>query len=216
VKNFKEKINNTEIEKEIQSSLKLNKYLILKRVTDIVFVVLLLPIAIPLLIIGMLSVKLFSKGPVFFIQERVGFNNKSFSIYKLRTMIHRPDYVDLNHTVKNDERIFKTGKILRVTKIDEIPQFLNIIKGEMSLIGPRPERLELVQKLSIEIPSYKLRHLIKPGLSGLAQINNPKATPNESLEKLEYDLYYINNLNLVLDLKILWKTFFIVFKLDSL
>ncbi len=216
MKNFKEKINNTEIEKEIQSSLKLNKYLILKRVTDIVFVVLLLPIAIPLLIIGMLSVKLFSKGPVFFIQERVGFNNKSFSIYKLRTMIHRPDYVDLNHTVKNDERIFKTGKILRVTKIDEIPQFLNIIKGEMSLIGPRPERLELVQKLSIEIPSYKLRHLIKPGLSGLAQINNPKATPNESLEKLEYDLYYINNLNLVLDLKILWKTFFIVFKLDSL
>ena len=216
MKNFKEKINKSEIEKEIQSNLKLNKYLILKRVIDIVVVVLLLPIAIPLLMIGMLSIKLFSKGPIFFIQERVGFNNKSFSIYKLRTMIHRPDYVDLNHTVKNDERIFKTGKILRVTKIDEIPQFINILKGEMSLIGPRPERLELVQKLSIEIPSYKLRHLIKPGLSGLAQINSPTATPNESLENLEYDLYYINNLNLVLDLKILWKTFFIVLKLNSL
>lgn len=216
MKNFKEKINKTEIEKEIQSNLELNKYLILKRVIDIVVVVFLLPIAIPFLMIGMLSIKLFSRGPIFFIQERVGFNNKSFSIYKLRTMIHRPDHVDLNHTVKNDNRIFKTGKILRVTKIDEIPQFINILKGEMSLIGPRPERLELVQKLSIETPSYKLRHLVKPGLSGLAQINNPTATPNESLEKLEYDLYYINNLNLVLDLKILWKTFFIVLKLDSL
>ncbi len=216
MKNFKEKINRPELEKEVQLNLKLNKYLILKRIIDIIIVILLLPIAIPLLLIGMLSIKFFSKGPIFFIQERVGFNNKSFSIYKLRTMIHQPNYVDLNHTVKNDERIFKTGKILRVTKIDEIPQFINILKGEMSLIGPRPERLELVQKLSIEIPSYKFRHLVKPGLSGLAQINNPTATPNESIEKLEYDLYYINNLNLILDLKIFWKTFFIVLKLDSL
>lgn len=216
MRNFKEKINRPELEKEVRLVLKLNKYLILKRVIDIGIVIVLLPIAIPLLIFGMLSVKLFSKGPIFFIQQRVGFNNTPFSIYKLRTMVYQPEQIDLTYTVKNDERIFITGKILRVTKIDEIPQFLNILKGEMSLIGPRPERLDIANKLSIEIPSYKLRHLVKPGLSGLAQVNNPTATPNESVEKLEYDLYYINNLNLNLDLKIFWKTLFIVLRLDSL
>jgi lipopolysaccharide/colanic/teichoic acid biosynthesis glycosyltransferase len=216
VRNLKESIDRPELEKEIQLSLNINKYLILKRVIDLLIVIFLLPIAIPALIIGMLSVKLFSRGPIFFIQERVGLNNKPFKIYKLRTMVYQPVDIDLSHTVKNDERIFKAGKILRVTKIDEIPQFLNIFKGDMSLIGPRPERLEIVDKLSMEIPSYSIRHLVKPGLSGLAQINNPTATPNESVEKLEYDLYYINNLNLILDLKIFWKTFFIVLRLDSL
>ncbi len=216
MRNLKESIDRPELEKEIQLSLNINKYLILKRVIDLLIVIFLLPIAIPALIIGMLSVKLFSRGPIFFIQERVGLNNKPFKIYKLRTMVYQPVDIDLSHTVKNDERIFKAGKILRVTKIDEIPQFLNIFKGDMSLIGPRPERLEIVDKLSMEIPSYSIRHLVKPGLSGLAQINNPTATPNESVEKLEYDLYYINNLNLILDLKIFWKTFFIVLRLDSL
>lgn len=216
MKNLKEKIDNPELEKVIRLHLESNKYLILKRFIDLIIIILLLPIAVPLLIIGMLSIKVFSKGPIFFIQERVGVNNKPFSIYKLRTMIYQPEFVDLNYTVKNDHRIFKTGKILRITKIDEIPQFLNILKGDMSLIGPRPERLEIVNKLSIEIPSYKLRHFVKPGLSGLAQINNPTATPNESVEKLEFDLYYVNNINLILDLKIFWKTFFIVLKLDSL
>lgn len=216
MKNLRESLTRPELEKEIQLNVRLNKYLFFKRIFDLAVVFFSLPIAVPFLILGMLSIKLFSKGPIFFIQERVGLNNKSFLIYKLRTMVHQPEFVDLNHTVKNDERIFKTGKILRITKIDEIPQFLNIIKGDMSLIGPRPERSEIVNKLSIDIPSYKLRHLLKPGLSGLAQINNPTATPNESIEKLEYDLYYINNLNLNLDLKILWKTFFIVLKLDSL
>ena len=131
-------------------------------------------------------------------------------------MIYQPGKIDLNHTQKNDQRIFKTGKLLRISKIDEIPQFFNILIGDMSLIGPRPERFEIVEILSNEIPSYKLRHLIKPGLSGLAQINNPTATPNDSVEKLAYDLYYINNMNLKLDLRIFWKTIFIILRLDSL
>jgi lipopolysaccharide/colanic/teichoic acid biosynthesis glycosyltransferase len=131
-------------------------------------------------------------------------------------MHHLDSESNLNYTIKNDERIFKTGKILRFTKIDEIPQFFNILMGDMALIGPRPERIEIVEKLSNEINLYTLRHLVKPGLSGLAQINNPIATPNESSEKLEYDLYYINNLTFWLDLKIFWKTIFIVLRLNSL
>jgi lipopolysaccharide/colanic/teichoic acid biosynthesis glycosyltransferase len=173
-------------------------------------------LALPTLFIGIVLVKLFSKGPIFFYQERIGLNNKPFTIYKLRTMIYQSGKIDINHTIKNDERVYKMGKILRITKIDEIPQFFNILKGDMSLIGPRPERLEIVEQLAKEIPAYNLRHTIRPGISGLAQINNPTATPNESIEKLEYDLYYINNVNLFLDLKILWKTIFIVLKLDSL
>lgn len=216
MKNLKEKIDRPKIENEIKFNLKSNKYFITKRIIDLTIITILLPVAIPLMLIGMVAIKLFSKGPIFFTQKRVGLNNVPFSIYKLRTMAHQPEQINLPHTIKNDERIFKTGKILRITKIDEIPQFLNIVKGEMSLIGPRPERLEIVNKLSIEIPTYKLRHHVRPGMSGLAQINNPTATPNESIEKLEYDLYYINNLSLNLDLKIFWKTVFVVFKLDSL
>lgn len=216
MKHFKENIYKQDLSIKLAKELRLNKYLRFKRIIDVAIITILLPLAIPFLLIGIVLIKIFSKGPIFFIQERVGLNNKSFLIYKLRTMAHHSERINLNHTIEDDERIFKTGKLLRITKIDEIPQFYNILKGEMSLIGPRPERVDIVKLLSTEIPSYNLRHLIKPGLSGLAQINNPKATPNESIEKLEYDLYYINNLNFVLDLKIFWKTIFIVLKLNSL
>ena len=216
MKNYKENIDTLEIKKRIISSVNHNKYIIIKRIMDLLIIISLLPLAIPLLLFGMVTIKLFSKGPIFFKQQRVGLNNKPFYIYKLRTMIYQPGKIDLNHTQKNDQRIFKTGKLLRISKIDEIPQFFNILIGDMSLIGPRPERFEIVEILSNEIPSYKLRHLIKPGLSGLAQINNPTATPNDSVEKLAYDLYYINNMNLKLDLRIFWKTIFIILRLDSL
>ncbi len=216
MKQFRENIYKEDLSVILIKSLSCNRYLFFKRYIDVVVVIVLLPVALPSLFIGMLLIKLFSNGPIFFKQERVGLNNKPFFIYKLRTMVHQLDHIDLNYTVAGDERIFTTGKLLRITKIDEIPQFYNILRGEMSLIGPRPERVDIVKSLSSDIQSYNLRHLIKPGISGLAQINNPKATPNESVEKLEYDLFYIYNLDFRLDLKILWKTFFIVLKLDSL
>lgn len=216
MKHFKFDTQDENLYKVPVDRLKDNKYLYFKRILDVLIIFIFLPLAIPLLLIGMLLIKLFSDGPIFFIQKRVGMYNKPFFIYKLRTMVHQADSINLDHTVEDDVRIFRIGKILRITKVDELPQFFNILKGDMSLIGPRPERLDLVNKLSVEIPTYNLRHLIKPGLSGLAQINNPKATPNESVEKLEYDLYYVCNLDFLLDLKIIWKTIFIVLRLNSL
>jgi lipopolysaccharide/colanic/teichoic acid biosynthesis glycosyltransferase len=216
MKDLKLKIDKNNLYESLSKSVSLNKYLTIKRIFDLFFVISIIPIAIPALIFGMILIKLCSEGPIFFIQERVGANCNPFFIYKLRTMYYQPNNNDLNHTTKDDKRIFKAGKLLRLTKIDEIPQFLNILKGDMSLIGPRPERVEIVKILSKEIPNYKLRHLIKPGLSGLAQINNPVATPNESIEKLEYDLYYVSNFNFFLDLRILVRTFFIVLRLESL
>jgi lipopolysaccharide/colanic/teichoic acid biosynthesis glycosyltransferase len=171
------------------------------------------PISTFLVVIASILIKLSSKGPIFFLQTRVGKNGKPFKIIKLRTMIH--SQIE-SYTIENDERVFKTGKYLRVLKIDELPQFYNILVGQMSLIGPRPERLEIVQRLSQENPYYELRHLIKPGISGWAQVNDPTANPTKNFEKLEYDLYYIKNASLLLDLKIFIKTIIIIITRNSL
>ena len=120
------------------------------------------------------------------------------------------------HTVKDDLRIFPVGKFLRLTKIDELPQLYNVLIGEMSLIGPRPEKIDIVERLSKQNPYYPLRHLIKPGITGWAQVNIPIATPNENLEKLEFDLYYIKNISYFLEFEILLKTIKVVFKRQSL
>lgn len=187
----------------------------LKRVFDILISILLLPFAIVLTILGSILIKLSSKGPILFFQERVGKNGNSFKIIKLRTMIYTPeDYTE--HTIHNDHRIFPIGLFLRKTKIDELPQLFNILKGDMSLIGPRPERNLIVDQLSIENPYYELRHLIRPGITGWAQVNNPTATPNESFEKLEYDLFYVKNASFLLDMKILIKTIRIILTRNSL
>jgi lipopolysaccharide/colanic/teichoic acid biosynthesis glycosyltransferase len=209
-------INDINLNSEINSSLSKNTFITLKRTIDLLVTILLSPIFIPTLFIGILIVKFGSKGPIFFIQKRVGLNGKVFNIYKLRTMIYNKNQFDLSHTIENDDRIYHAGKFLRYTKIDEIPQFFNILIGDMSLIGPRPEREEIVKILVNKIPNYNLRHLVRPGLSGLAQINNPKATPDQSIEKLQYDLYYIKNVNFQIECKIYFKTLFIVLKLDSL
>ena len=194
--------------------LKVNKRVeFLKRFFDVTFIFVLFPISIFLIFIAAILIKLTSNGPVLFLQNRVGKNGKPFKIVKLRTMTY--NNIE-SYTVENDERVFKIGKYLRKLKIDELPQFYNILVGQMSLIGPRPERIEIVEKLSEENPYYALRHLIRPGISGWAQVNDPTANPTKNFEKLEYDLYYIKNSSLLLDLKIVVKTIIIILTRNSL
>lgn len=204
-------IENNKVEiKEIPTS-----HIIGKRVMDIVICIIVLPIALPLILVGAIAMVFNSKGPVVFTQKRVGLNGVPFTMYKIRTMIHSKNgYID--HTIKDDSRITSTGLILRKTKIDELPQIFNVLKGDMSVIGPRPERIDIVEAFSKKNSSYKFRHKIKPGITGWAQVNNPLATPEQNLEKLEYDLFYINNHSLKLDVEILARTVGVVKKLESL
>lgn len=159
-----------------------------------------------------LLIKITSKGPVFIIQERVGRLGKTFKIYKYRTMksLGRDGSAETNgpqFASVNDMRITTFGKLLRKTRLDEVPQFINILKGEMSIIGPRPERPEFVEQFTAAMPFYNLRHLVKPGLTGWAQLQNSYyGTMEENLHKLEYDLYYIKNRNLILDIVIILRT----------
>lgn len=186
-----------------------------KRIMDIAICIIALPIALPLIALGCIAMVISSKGPVIFKQQRAGLRGKPFTMFKIRTMVHSKNgYLD--HTVKDDARITKVGQILRKTKIDELPQMINVLKGDMSIIGPRPERLDIVEKYMKQNDYYQYRHLVKPGITGWAQVNKPMATPEENLEKLEYDLYYINNHSLKLDVKILAKTVGVVKKMESL
>lgn len=148
-----------------------------------------------------------NRGPIFYIQERVGYKGKNFKIFKLRSMIKNAEKDGAVWAQKNDKRITSFGKFLRNTRLDEFPQFINILKGEMSMIGPRPERPEFVHDLENKIPFYGIRHVIRPGLTGWAQVNYPYANTIEEQEtKLRYDLYYIKERNSFLDFKILIKT----------
>jgi lipopolysaccharide/colanic/teichoic acid biosynthesis glycosyltransferase len=187
----------------------------LKRIFDVLITLLFFPLALFFTTVGMILIKFSSPGPVMFKQNRVGKNGKQFTIYKLRTMIFSSSGHN-KHTVKDDNRIFPVGKFLRLTKIDELPQLINVLKGEMSLVGPRPEKVDIVQSLSRENPYYPLRHLIKPGITGWAQVNNPTATPNENLQKLEFDLFYLKNASYLLEFIILIKTIKVVLKRQSL
>ncbi len=191
------------------------KFFFLKRTIDILITLCIILPAFLLSIIGMLLMKLSSKGPALFTQKRVGKNGKIFTLYKIRTMVFSENGHH-RYTVKNDDRVTAIGKFLRLTKIDELPQLINLLKGDMSLIGPRPEKIDIVAKLVHENPYYNLRHTIKPGISGWAQVNNPTATPDQNLEKLEYDLYYLKNMSIFLDLRVLWRTAKVVLTLDSL
>ena len=158
----------------------------------------------PIIIIGNL---LANRGSLFYTQERVGMQGKIFKIYKLRSMIKNAETNGAVWAKKNDARITSFGKFLRNTRLDECPQFYNILKGDMSLIGPRPERPEFVKDLEEKIPFYAIRHVIRPGLTGWAQVNYAYANTIEEQEtKLRYDLYYIKQRNTFLDFKILIKT----------
>ncbi len=182
-------------------------YLSLTRLIDIItglLGILFLGLTIPFVFI----INLFSNpGPLFYKQERVGKNGIPFKIFKLRSMVTNAEEKGAQWAVENDTRITKFGKILRKSRLDEIPQFINVLKGEMSFIGPRPERPVFVKELNKKIPFYEIRHVVKPGITGWAQVNAKYASSEEdTLEKLQYDLYYIKRRNVFLDLRVFLKT----------
>lgn len=185
---------------------------IFKRIVDIFISLFFLPFALLIISVGCIFVFFSSPGNVLFTQERVGKNSKRFKIYKLRTMKqkHNGDF-----TKDKDDRLFPVGKFLRKTKIDELPQLFNVLNGSMSIIGPRPERPKYVKESVAENSYFDLRHLVKPGITGWAQVNLPKATPKDNLKKLEYDLFYIKSYTPYLDLKILLKTIKVVLTFNS-
>ncbi len=191
------------------------KFMLIKRVMDWMIAFLSLPLLLPVILVASLITRLTSRGPAIFKQQRVGLNGNIFTIYKIRTMVHNPSGHQ-EHTVRGDKRITKLGKFLRKTKIDELPQLWNVLKGDMSIIGPRPEREDIVEQYALQNNFYRIRHIIKPGITGWAQVNNPTATPEETIEKLEYDLYYINHLSLRLELQILLRTIGVVSSMESL
>ena len=182
--------------------------LIFKRIVDIVGSVFAIVLVSPIMLITAIAIKVSSKGPVFFSQERVGLHNKSFKMYKFRSMCEEaPEREKEKWTTRDDPRVTKVGKIIRKTSIDEFPQFWNVLKGDMSLIGPRPERPLFVEKFKEEIPRYLIKHQVRPGLTGWAQVNGYRG--DTSIRKrIEYDLYYIENWNMGFDIKILFLTVF--------
>lgn len=162
----------------------------------------------PIMLFSVIMIKLTSPGPLIYKQERVGLHNRNFMMYKFRSMeVQRPEDEKKAWTVKNDPRVTNFGRFMRKTSIDELPQLFNVLKGEMSLVGPRPERPFFVEKFREEIPRYMIKHQVRPGLTGWAQVNGFRG--NTSIRKrIEYDLYYIENWTMGLDIKILLLTFF--------
>lgn len=185
----------------------------LKRVFDIIGALALGILTLPLLPLIALVVKLDSPGPIFYKQKRVGQDGKIFTLIKFRSMIKGAEKSGAQWTVPNDTRITKMGDFLRKTRLDELPQLWNVLKGEMSFVGPRPERPEIAlgQNLPEYIPFYQIRHLIRPGLTGWAQINfHYGASIEDAFEKLQYDLYYLKNRSFTLDLATALKTIKII------
>ncbi len=182
-----------------------------KRLLDLIFALLIGAMTAPLMLISALIVKLESKGPIFFIQERIGEGNRKFNIVKFRSMTTDAEKDGPKWASKNDNRVTRWGKIMRATRIDELPQLWNVLRGEMSFVGPRPEREFFIQQLEKEIPYYNLRHTVKPGLTGWAQVMYPYgASVEDAYRKLQYDLYYIKHHDILFDMKVLLKTVTIV------
>ena len=183
-------------------------YAFLKRLMDIVGSICAIVIFSPVMLFSVVMIKLTSPGPLIFKQERVGLHNRPFMMYKFRSMeVQAPEKEKTRWTVKDDPRVTGFGKFMRKTSIDELPQLFNVLKGEMSLVGPRPERPFFVEKFKEEIPRYMIKHQVRPGITGWAQVNGYRG--NTSIRKrIEYDLYYIENWTLGLDIKILILTIF--------
>lgn len=181
---------------------------LIKRLTDIIGAVVCIIVFSPLMLASAILVKTTSQGPLIFKQERVGLHNKPFKMYKFRTMyVQTEEEEKKGWTQKNDPRVTRVGAILRKTSLDEFPQLFNVLKGDMSLVGPRPERPQYVEKFREEIPRYMIKHQVRPGMTGWAQINGYRG--DTSIQKrIECDLYYIENWTLGLDFKILFLTVF--------
>ena len=182
-----------------------------KRLLDLIFAIIIGICTLPLMIMAAIIVKLESKGPIFFVQERIGEGNKKFNIVKFRSMTTDAEKNGPQWASKNDNRVTRWGKIMRATRIDELPQLWNVLRGEMSFVGPIPEREYFIQQLEKEIPYYNLRHTVKPGLTGWAQVMYPYgASVEDAYRKLQYDLYYIKHHDIIFDIKVLLKTITIV------
>lgn len=181
---------------------------LVKRVMDIVGSICGIVVASPLMLVMCLLIKLTSPGPLIYRQERVGLHNKTFWMYKFRSMEVQPESEEKKAwTIKNDPRVTPIGRFMRCTSIDELPQLFNILKGDMSLVGPRPERPFFVEKFREEIPRYMVKHQVRPGLTGWAQVNGYRG--DTSIRKrIDYDLYYIENWSIGLDIKIMLLTIF--------
>lgn len=178
-----------------------------KRLCDIAAAVLLLVLVHPIMILAWIIVRLESAGPGFYSQQRVGMGGCNFTVHKFRSMRRDAEALGAKWAVKNDPRVTRFGKFMRVTRIDELPQLINVVRGDMSFIGPRPERPEFTIQLEQQIPFYALRHLVRPGLTGWAQVNySYGASVEDAREKLEYDLFYIKNHSFLLDLIIVFRT----------
>ncbi len=183
-------------------------YLIVVRILDIIVSVIGLAVGLAMLPIILFGNAFGNQGRLFYTQSRIGKNGEIFKILKFRTMVKNAEAYGAVFTTVNDDRITAFGKFLRKSRIDEFPQFLNILKGEMAIIGPRPERPIFVKEIASVMPFYETRHVIKPGLTGWAQVNYAYGDSiNDSLMKLQYDLYYIKHRSIFLDVNIILKTF---------
>ena len=184
---------------------------ILKRIEDIIVSIIILVLISPILLLIAISIKATSKGLIIFKQKRGGINNKEIVVYKFRSMSTQDNGSIVKQATKNDARITPIGKFLRKTSLDELPQFINVIQGRMSVVGPRPHAVTHNIKYAKLVPEYNQRALVKPGITGLAQINGWRGE-TDTLEKMQKrvdtDLYYINNWNLWLDIKIIFMTIF--------
>jgi len=190
-----------------------NAYDKIKRLTELILASLIVLISSPAWLVIALLIKKEDKQKIFYKQQRYGKEGKVFWLYKFRTMKLDAEKNGPAWAAKNDNRATKAGRILRKIHLDELPQMLNVLRGDISLIGPRPERPEFVKKLEREIPHYQLRHIIKPGFTGWAQIKFRYARSTmDSQEKFQYDLYYLKNRSFLLDLGILLKTLQILFR----
>jgi exopolysaccharide biosynthesis polyprenyl glycosylphosphotransferase len=195
------------------ANIKQNIQFFLKRLFDVIISILGLGVTILLLPLIWISIRIASPGSVFYSQNRVGYLGKSFRIYKFRTMKMSAENGEAVWAKKKDDRVTSIGKLLRTTRLDELPQFWNILLGQMSFVGPRPERPELVQKIETSIPSFSLRNLMKPGITGFAQIKyRYGASIEDAEEKLKYDLYYIKHWSIFLDIGIILRTIALVTK----
>ncbi len=182
-------------------------YLTTKRIIESLLIILSAPITVPLVIIVAIAVKLESKGPAFFVQRRVGKGGREFSMYKIRSMSLESEAHGAKFAGEDDPRITRIGRFIRKMRIDELPQFINILKGDMALIGPRPEQAAFVKQFEKSIPLYSFRHIVRPGITGWAQVTHGYAADeDETREKLAHDFFYVKNLSIWLDLDIVFKT----------
>lgn len=194
-------------ENDLGSLLPSPSYMLAKRVIDTVLVLASLPLSLPLMAATALAVRWESPGPVLFVQNRVGQGGREFKIYKFRSMSVDSEKDGAKLAQVGDARITRVGAFIRKTRLDELPQFFNILKGEMSLIGPRPEQKVFVEQFEANIPFYGYRHIVKPGLSGWAQVTQGYAgNEDETQLKIEHDFYYIKHFSLSLDILIIFKT----------